>query len=179
MKKILALTGSTRTGSSNNAILQMIADRFADVADFTLYRRMADLPHFNPDLDREPLLQAVAEFRTLIEQADGILVCTPEYVFSLPGVLKNALEWTVSTTLLSYKPTAFIVASGSGEKAFESLDLILQTLVQEPIPENRKLLVQGSRGKIGANGQVSDAETRMAIEAVVVALLEDLHRKGA
>ena len=67
-------------------------------------------------------------FRKSIEEADAVLICTPEYVFSLPGILKNALEWTVSTTVFSDKPTALLTASSSGEKAHESLLLVMKTL---------------------------------------------------
>jgi chromate reductase len=169
--QVLAISGSTRVQSSNNAILRLIAERFADVADVRLYQQIDQLPHFNPDLDQLPFPEKVVEFRQLVEQADAILICTPEYVFSLPGSLKNALEWIVSTTILSYKPAAFIVASASGKMAFESLDLILETLLQEPIPEKRKLLVQGSRGKIDANGKFTDAETVRGIDRLVEALL--------
>ena len=172
---ILAISGSTRSGSSNNAILQLIATRFKDEVEIVLYQRIDELPHFNPDLDQAPFPPNVSELRTLVEQADGILICTPEYVFSLPGSLKNALEWLVSTTLLSFKPAAFIVASGSGEKAFESLDLVLKTLLQEDIPEDAKLLIQGSRGKVDANGQVI-AETELAIVKVVEALILKMYK---
>lgn len=174
---ILAISGSTRSGSSNNAILQLIQNRFKDLAEVVLYQQIDTLPHFNPDLDQAPFSAKVSELRALIEQADGILICTPEYVFSLPGSLKNALEWLVSTTLLSFKPAAFIVASGSGEKAFESLDLVLKTLLQEDIPEDAKLLIQGSRGKVGVNGQVIP-ETELAIVGVVEALISQIHKKN-
>jgi chromate reductase, NAD(P)H dehydrogenase (quinone) len=170
--QILAISGSTRAQSSNNTILRLIAERFAGVADIRLYRQIDALPHFNPDLDKEPFPEKVTELRQLIEQADAILICTPEYVFSLPGSLKNALEWTVSTTLLSYKPAAFIVASASGQRAFESLDLILETLLQEPVPTERKLLVQGSRGKIDENGQLVDVQTLKEIDRLVAALID-------
>ena len=104
-----------------------------------IYRDLDKLPHFNPNLKDEnnfPLI--VKAFFEKIKNADGVLICTPEYVFSPPAVLKNALEWTVSETIFSYKPTALLVASGLGEKTFESLDLILKTLIQEEIPNSSK-----------------------------------------
>jgi NAD(P)H-dependent FMN reductase len=168
---VLALSGSTRSNSSNNAILRFIAERFGDRAEFVLYDRIAELPHFNPDLDTEPFPEQVAELRKLIARADAILICTPEYVFSLPGSLKNALEWLVSVTVLSHKPAAFIVASASGKMAFESLGLILETLLQEPVPDDCKLLVQGSRGKMGEAGTITDRETLEAVDRLAAALL--------
>lgn len=117
--------------------------------DVNIYNQIDHLPYFNPDFvnNEQSIPKNVKEFYHLIEEADGVVICRPEYVFSLPGALKNALEWTVSTTVFSYKPFAFIVASASGEKAFESLDLIMQTLLQIPIEENCKLLIRGEEGK--------------------------------
>lgn len=89
-------------------------------------------------------------------------------------MLKNALEWTVSTTLFSYKPFAFIIASASGEKAFESLDLIMKTLLQEPIEENSKLLIKGGRGKINEAGEIMDEKTEMEIRRVVNSLISKM-----
>jgi NAD(P)H-dependent FMN reductase len=110
----------------------------------------------------------------LIGDADAVIICTPEYVFSLPGVLKNALEWTVSTMVFSYKPFAFIVASASGEKAFESLDLVMKTLLQVPIEDSRKLLIRGGRGKVNEAGEFADETTVKEIERVMEALINQI-----
>lgn len=171
-KRIVAISGSTRHNSSNEAILRSIAALYADTVDFIFYTGLTELPHFNPDLDTKNVLPPVKEFRALIEKADGILICTPEYVFSLPGVLKNALEWTVSTTLFTDKPVAFIVASGVGEKTFESLSLILQTLGTKTGIE-MKLLIQGSRNKV-ADGKIVDAVMLESIHKLMASLMESL-----
>ena len=73
-----------------------------------IYAGIAALPYFNPDLDDEELPPCVENFPPRIEEAAGALICTPEYVFSLPGTLKNALDRTVSTTVFSDKPVAII-----------------------------------------------------------------------
>ena len=121
-KKILAISGSIRKNSTNEFILKAIADLYRNELEVRVYNQIDQLPYFNPDLvkNEQSVPKTVKEFYQLIEEADGVLICTPEYVFSLPGALKNALEWTVSTTVFSYKPFAFIVASASGEKAFDS-----------------------------------------------------------
>lgn len=126
-KKILALSGSTKSGSTNHLIIDGIAKRNAETLAVEFYN-IAQLPFFNPDLDNENPPAEVLHFRSLISAADGLIICTPEYVFSLPGVLKNAIEWTISTTLFSEKPVALIVASAHGEAAFESLQLIMKTI---------------------------------------------------
>ena len=172
-KKILAISGSTRRNSSNELILKFIGQRYAEALDMELYEGIDTLPHFNPDLDRESPPSAVVEFREKIRVADGIILCTPEYVFSLPGSLKNALEWTVSTTVFTDKPTAFIVASASGEAAFDSLNLILTT-IQAKIGENARMLIQGVRGKVGKTGEIDDQGTLADLDSLVKSLLHTI-----
>lgn len=153
---------------------------YSDTLELVLFNRIDELPHFNPDLEKDGLPPpSVAAFRQLIEDADGVLICTPEYVFSLPGALKNALEWTVSTTIFSFKPLAFIVASASGEKAFESLELIMKTLLQQPVNEQCKLLIKGGRGKINAEGQLTDDPILDEIKKVISALAAVIEEKSA
>ncbi len=123
-----------------------------------IYAGIAALPHFNPDIDDKEPPSSVENFRLKIEDAAGVLICTPEYVFSLPGTLKNALDWTVSTTVFSDKPVAIITASTSGEKAHESLDLIMTTLGVK-MGEKSKLLIPGVRSKINTEGKISDETT--------------------
>jgi chromate reductase len=154
-KSILAISGSTKAGSTNETILRTIANSYRERFDFEIFAGISELPHFDPDLDTDEPPETVRRFRQLIENADGILISTPEYVFSLPGAFKNALEWTVSTVVLSDKPTAFIVAAASGERAFESLDLILKT-VGARVGEGSKLMIKAARGKLGSDGEISD-----------------------
>ncbi|MPR37027.1 NADPH-dependent FMN reductase [Salmonirosea aquatica] len=172
-KRILAISGSTRRNSSNELILKFIGQHYADVLEVELYEGIDLLPHFNPDLVKENPPAVVIEFREKIQAADGILICTPEYVFSLPGSMKNALEWTVSTTVFSDKPTAFIVASASGAEAFQSLNLILTT-IQAKIALDSRLLIQGVKGKVGPLGQINDSATRQGIDTLVNSLLNSI-----
>ena len=98
----------------------------------------------------------VVDFRKQIEEADGVLICTPEYIFSLPGSLKNALEWTVATTVFDSKPTALIVASALGEHAFQELLLIMKTMSAN-YNEDTTMLISGIRSKFDANSELKDA----------------------
>jgi len=170
VKKIFAIVGSTRRNSSNELFLKEIQQLFIDRVEINIYTKIDQLPHFNPDLESEEVPAIVQEFRDLIKQSDGIIICTPEYVFSLPGTLKNALEWTVSTTVLSDKPAALIVASALGEKTFESLQLIMKTL-GATVTENSKILIQGARSKINKEGQVIDQSVIKDLKQVVESLL--------
>lgn len=170
-KKILAISGSTRSESVNLHILQAIAEMYQEEADWTIYQAIDTLPHFNPDLDKEPLPETVSAFRNLIASSDAILICTPEYVFSLPGSLKNAIEWLVSTTLFTDKPAALITASSSGIKAMEALILIMQT-VGVSLGNEGSLLIQAPKTKITKEGVITDPATLSKIKELTEDLLQ-------
>jgi chromate reductase, NAD(P)H dehydrogenase (quinone) len=173
-KKILMISGSTRKNSTNETILRSIIAMYGDRLDFELYLDIASLPHFNPDSDKEDVNLNVKRFRESIESADGVIICTPEYVRSLPGTLKNAIDWTVSTTVFSDKPAAIIVASTGGEKAFESLEIILRTLGAR-LAEGSRLLLQGARSKVrridGSFDENSIKEIGKVVDSLLAAMI--------
>lgn len=158
-KHILAICGSTRHESINLTLLQMLAEHYAEGFEIQLFDGIDKLPHFNPDLDKQNPPTIVTEFRELIANSDGVIICTPEYVFSLPGTLKNALDWTVSSVVFSDKPVALITAAMSGEKAHESLCLIMRT-VGAKFSEQSQLLISGARSKVDKNGRLNDDTMR-------------------
>lgn len=164
--KILAITGSTRKNSSNYKILKYISENIKSEFEVEIFEDLADIPHFNPDLDNENLPKQVEAFRNKIIAADGVLICTPEYVFSLPGSLKNALEWCVSTTIFSNKKTGLITASASGEMGHEQLILIMKTL-EAKFDNDTQLLIQGIRGKINEEGKIIYEETEIALQRFI------------
>lgn len=176
-KKILAISGSTRSKSTNEAILSLIASWFASELEVNLYKGIGALPQFNPEVSDEELPASVKEFRELVAGAEGIIICTPEYVFSLPGALKNALEWTVSTTVFSHKPMALLLASASGEKAFEALKLVMRT-IEGRVSEEASLLIRGAKGKFSRNGAVLDKQVEEELKEVVKNLLKMISDKA-
>lgn len=161
--KILAITGSTRKNSSNFKILKYISAHLKPDFEVEIFEDLDRIPHFNPDLDTENPPEEITVMRNKIDSADGIIICTPEYVFSLPGSLKNALEWCVSTTIFSNKKTGLITASASGEMGHEQLLLIMKTL-EAKFDTNTQLLIQGIRGKIDADGKIMNEETEIALQ---------------
>jgi NAD(P)H-dependent FMN reductase len=175
-KKVFAICGSTREQSANLSILQYVADVSSNRLEFEIYTRLAELPHFNPDVDKDKAPDIVEELRNKIKKADGILICTPEYVFSLPGSLKNAIEWCVSTTIFSEKPVALITASASGVKAHESLQLVMKTIYAD-VREETQLLIQGAKGKVNANGEIKDAVTAQQLSVLIAAFTNQLNEK--
>lgn len=172
-KIIVAISGSIRSNSTNELILKFIADLYNESLDIQLYKDIEKLPHFNPDLNDKKLPLSVKNFLETIEKADGVIICTPEYVFSLPAILKNAIEWAVATIVFSDKPTAIIVASGMGEKAYESLTLIMKT-VGAKIGEDASLLVSGARSKLNAQGKITDENTLHQIYKFMRSFIETI-----
>ncbi len=173
----MAISGSTRKQSPNEKILAFVAKTYSELLEVDLYTEIAQLPHFASDADEDHLPDSVQSLRSRIEWADGVLFCSPEYVFSLPGSLKNAIEWTVSTTLFSNKPVGIIIAAASGEKALESLHLIMTT-IESIVNEESTLLIKGAKGKIDEHGDIEDAVTRKKIETVVYSLLKTIDKKA-
>jgi chromate reductase, NAD(P)H dehydrogenase (quinone) len=165
-KKIIALIGSTKTTSLNLKIVETFTKMTEKSLEITVFP-IVDLPFFNPDNDTADLLPPiVAGFRNAVDTADGVLICTPEYVFSLPGILKNALEWTVSTIVFNDKPTALITASSVGEKAHESLELVMRTIGAK-IGEKSSLLIQNVKTKVNAHGEFTNAQTLEGFENLI------------
>jgi chromate reductase, NAD(P)H dehydrogenase (quinone) len=126
--KIVAISGSLRAGSSNTAVLRAAARLAPAGVDIALYEGIAGLPFFNPDLDGDRVPGAVAAFRALIGDADGILISSPEYARGVAGVLKNALDWLVASFEFPDKPVALINTSPRATHALAALTLTLETM---------------------------------------------------
>jgi chromate reductase, NAD(P)H dehydrogenase (quinone) len=156
--KILAIIGSTRADSSNLRLVKKLEELTAEIFEFTIFEKLSELPHFNPDLDNENPPGRVVEFRQQIIDTDAVIICTPEYVFSLPGSLKNAIEWCVSTTIFSQKPVGLITASASGDKGHEELQLVMRT-IETRFSADTTLLIKGIKGKFDQQGNLTDKET--------------------
>jgi chromate reductase, NAD(P)H dehydrogenase (quinone) len=169
---ILAISGSLRADSSNNAVINTVAKMMPEYVGFAIYRGLGTLPHFNDS--KEPATEVV-EFRKMLRAADGVLICSPEYAFGVPGVLKNALDWTVSSGEFVNKPVALITAATGGDKAHASLQLTF-TALSAHIPEECKLLISFVRSKLNENSEVKDATTLDAIQVVVDALVASISK---
>ncbi|WP_239541336.1 NADPH-dependent FMN reductase [Cryomorpha ignava] len=121
------------------------------------------MPHFSPEISIEGTPKKVLELREAIKNSDGVLICTPEYVFSIPSGIKNAIEWCVSTTVFSSKPVGLITASASGEKGQEELQLIMKTL-EASFTNRTTHLIQGVKGKVDTEGTITNLETENDIQ---------------
>ncbi|TGM38023.1 NADPH-dependent FMN reductase [Leptospira biflexa] len=175
--KLLAISGGISPTSYNQKILQYIKHRFSSHCELILFHEIDQFPFFVSGLSDEKIPEIVKHFLREVENADGVIICSPEYVFSIPGVLKNALEWVVSSVVFTDKPVALITAASVGEKAHESLLLVLKTIGAQ-LSENTNLLVSGVKGKVSLDGQITDRPTELAINQLMKAFLQSLAIKA-
>lgn len=176
-KKIVAICGSTRERSSNLNLIRAIGRLFADELQVIVFQGLAEIPHFNPDLDDDAPPAAVTAFRKQLKEADGILICTPEYAMGVPGTLKNAIDWTVSSMEFSHKPVALITASSSGRKAHLSL-LETLTVIEADVPESSRLLISFVKTKV-KDDTIVDETTLAQVRVLVRSLMESVEKKRA
>lgn len=169
-KNIFAIIGSASPNSSNLALVNKLAELTSHAFDLTICNNLKTLPHFDPELSAGSAPASIVALRESIEKADGIIICTPEYVFSIPSGLKNAIEWCVSTTVFSNKPTGLITASAHGQKGHEELQLILKTLMARFTIETT-LLIQGIKGKVTVDGEIKDEQTNEALLKFIKAFM--------
>jgi chromate reductase len=114
--RVLGISGSLRRDSLNSALLQAAAERLPAGAELVTFDRLAEVPPFSEDAEVGPAPDAVRELREAMRAADAVLIATPEYNHSLPGQLKNALDWAsrpAGQSALTGKPAAAIGASKS------------------------------------------------------------------
>lgn len=165
-KNILGICGSASRNSANLSILKLIAESEKSDFNFEILDDLTELPHFKTELTETNVPEKIVDFRNKIASADGIIICTPEYVFSIPSGLKNAIEWCVSTTVFSDMPIGLITASASGKKGHEELKLIMET-VQTKFTDETTLLIQGVKGKIDKEGKFLDEKAENGLKQFI------------
>lgn len=177
---LLAVSGSLRTSSSNTALLQAIGNMLPSFVHWQVYDSLESIPAFNPDKDGQgnSAAPAVAAFRAAIAAADAILICTPEYAFGIPGALKNALDWTVSSGSLNEKPVAAISASPlptGGNHALAALLLTLKAL--GAVTTNTALSIPTVNKVCSGEGELKDDAVAGNLQAVLEHLLQAIDNK--
>lgn len=172
MKNILAISGSLRPDSSNTRILKLLDAWMSADVNYQIYEGMGALPHFIPSAEGEPLPPQVNELHRLLNEADAVIICTPEYAFGVPGSLKNLLDWTVGAGNLVDKPVALITASSKGDDAHAALLKILGALSAEMVDA---LLIPFIRSRFDAEGNITDANTNAELCRVFDNLLKAIN----
>ncbi len=154
-KNVIAICGSTRAASINLSLLKAVRDMAKNRMTISIFDSIASLPHYNPDIDDVEPPGEVVKFRNLLRLADGIIISTPEYAMGVPGTLKNAIDWTVSSMEFNNKPVALITASSQGYKAHGAL---LETLhvIEARMNADAALVIPFAKTKISMHGTITD-----------------------
>lgn len=178
---ILGFAGSLRQGSYNRAILRAAQEMIPDEAKLEIFD-LEGIPLFNQDLENEPV-ERVREFKAAIRAADALLIATPEYNYSMPGVLKNALDVAsrpYGDNALDGKPLAIMGASpgmlGTGRAQYhlrQSCVFLNMILLNRP-----EVMVPHVHEKIDGQGRLTDPKTREKITELLEALIGWTMRLG-
>jgi chromate reductase, NAD(P)H dehydrogenase (quinone) len=174
--RILAICGSLRAASSNAALLDAAARLVPDGVQVDRFDGLGALPHFNPDIDLDPALPAVVRWREALRDADAILLSSPEYVHGMPGALKNALDWIVSSGEFSGKPLAQINTSRSSF-ATPQLREVLTTMEARIVPE-ASITLHLWTNRVDADAILANEAATLALRGAVAALVASA-RAGA
>ena len=172
-KKILAISGSLRQNSTNLNLIKAIIELYSEKLDIKIFEGLSDIPHFNPDLDNDSPPNKIIDFRRQLNEVDGVLICTPEYAMGVPGTLKNAIDWTVSSCEFSHKPVALITASSDGQKGHRSL---LETLkvIECDIPDDSQLLISFVKTKVSNEEKITDRPTLEQVKKLMSSLVKTI-----
>jgi len=156
MPRLLFIPGSLRAASSARATLRALIERLGDAAETDVADPGA-LPHYNADVTGDP---AVAAFIEQVRAADGVVFVTPEYNYSIPGVLKNAIDWAsrpAYESVFKGKPCVIVTVSGGvmgGVRAQAHLKYVLNGMLAEVFPA-KEILVPMANAKV-VDGRMTD-----------------------
>src|SRR5687768_880218 len=162
--QILAVAGSLRAGSYNQALLRA-AQQLAPVATQILIHDLSEIPLFSEDIERRGVPLAVARLREAVAEADGFLVATPEYNHGVPGVMKNAFDWLSrppGKSVLDGKPSAIFGASPGITGTARAQSQLRQSFVftNTPVLLQPEVLVGRAHEKFDSDGRLTDTATR-------------------
>jgi chromate reductase len=174
---LIGMSGSLRTGSFSNAILETLREKFADRADLKVYD-LAPIPAYNQDFEGEKRPPAVKQMLADIEAADGLVLCAPEFNHSIPGVLKNAIDWAsrpAFTSVLAYKPVAIMATSRGplgGARCLEHMKVALDSCLSR-VTLAREVIITAAETRI-KDGRLVDETCLHFAGGAVEALLTEI-----
>jgi chromate reductase len=183
MLRILGISGSLREGSHNTDLLRAAAGALPPGIELEIYDGLRELPPYDADRDVEPAHPAVARLREAIARADGVVIATPEFNGSIPGVLKNALDWASRPfpyNALRGKPVAVVGASTGlfgAVWAQAETRKVLGIIGADVI--DRELAVGAAEAAFAGDGRLDDPEQHAALENLVGVLAERAGAAGA
>lgn len=180
--RILGISGSLRRDSHNTKLLRAAGEMFeAEGAEFEVYPDLKLVPPYDEDDDREPTPAAVAQLRAAVAGADAIFFSTPEYNSSVPGQLKNAIDWLsrpLETNVLRNKPVAVIGAStGMFGAVWAQAELRKTLSASGARVVEGEVAVGHAHTRFDEHGELDDAEIAEQIEAVTASLAAQTERR--
>ncbi len=173
-KKVVAISGSTRQNSINHSLLKAIADLSGTSFDITIFDGIGNLPQFNADQDGGNVTKEIADFRQQINKADGVIICTPEYAHGVPGTLKNAIDWTISSSSFPHKPTMLITASTGGHYGHKALMETLRAIEAKNV-DNLQMVIPFAKTKISMDNKITDDKTLVDIKKLIADFIETMN----
>jgi len=174
--RVLGISGSVRRDSHNTKLLRHAGEMFeAEGAEFLLYDQLKSIPPYDEDDDVEPRPASVARLAAEIADADAVLFSTPEYNSSIPGQLKNAIDWMsrpIATNVLRNKPVAVVGASTGGFGAVwaqAELRKVLAAVGARVL--DLEVPVGHAHTRFHDDGRLNDADIDASVREVVLALV--------
>jgi chromate reductase len=173
---VLAISGSLRSGSNNTALLRALADEAPEGVEIELWQGLKQIPPYDSDDDLEVGPDAVEALRAAVREADAVFFATPEYNASIPGALKNALDWAsrpVATNVFRNKPVAVVGSSAGafgGVWAQAELRKVLSTMGARVAEV--ELAVAHAHEKLDDEGRLADDDVRQSLREALDALLD-------
>jgi chromate reductase, NAD(P)H dehydrogenase (quinone) len=174
--RLIGMSGSLRAGSYSNAVLETLRERFAGVADLTIWD-LAPIPAYNQDFEGDKRPAPVKELLAAIDTADGLVLCAPEFNHSIPGVLKNALDWAsrpAFTSVMAYKPVAIMTTSQGplgGARCLEHMRVALASMLSRVVLA-REVIITACADKVRDGRLVDETSCGFACGAVEALLRE-------
>jgi chromate reductase len=174
---LLGICGSLRRASLNRALLAAVRDALPDGASMTMYDSI-ELPIFNSDLDDPP---GVLQLKQAIAAADGLVFSVPEYNYSIPGGLKNALDWVSRppvTSPLRGKPIGMVGAASGMSGSIRAQAHLRQMMLYSDSPclGQPEVLIPRAKERFDADGRLNDASTRVLLEQFGAAMVAFVQR---
>lgn len=174
--RVLGISGSLRKGSYNAAALRAAVELAPSGMRIETFDRLGEIPLYNEDVRQQGLPPAVEALRAAIAAADGVLLVTPEYNYSIPGVLKNAVDWASRPPSQPFdrKPLAIMGASPGRFGSARAQYHLRQCLValNGLVMAKPEVMIAGADKMVGADGRLADEDTRRHVAALLSAFAE-------
>jgi len=174
--RLIGMSGSLRSGSYSNAVLETLGEMFAGRADLEIYD-LRPIPLYDQDFEGDRRPEPVKRLLAAIAESDGLVLCAPEFNHSIPGVLKNALDWAsrpAFTSVMAYKPVAIMATSRGalgGARCLEHMRVALDSMLSRVVLA-REVTITSSADKVRDGRLVDETSLGFACAAVEALLRE-------